>query len=94
MKKVLLVILLFIITILFGCQENKKEKESAAFLDVLSSEAISNENANNKTDNIVYITPTGKRYHSDLECGGENSVAVSMEIAVELWLTPCQKCVK
>ena len=40
----------------------------------------------------VYITPTGKRYHFDRRCGGENSTLVSLDLAESLLLTPCKKC--
>ena len=40
----------------------------------------------------VYITPTGKRYHFDPDCGGKNSYAATMDIALGKGLTPCKKC--
>lgn len=40
----------------------------------------------------VYKTPTGKRYHFDPDCGGKNSSATSLDNAISLGLTPCQKC--
>ncbi len=42
--------------------------------------------------NVVYRTPSGKRYHLDAECGGKNSYPISMEEANENGLTPCAKC--
>ncbi len=42
--------------------------------------------------NMVYRTPSGKRYHLDPNCGGKNSYAVSYEQAVGAGLTPCKKC--
>ena len=39
----------------------------------------------------VYITPTGKRYHYDPQCGGKNSYKVGIN-AVN-GRTPCKKCV-
>ncbi len=45
-----------------------------------------------KTGENVYITPTGKRYHYDPDCGGVNSYKVSLSYAEGLGLTPCQKC--
>lgn len=38
----------------------------------------------------VYITPKGKRYHYDPDCGGKNSYAVSIDNVGGR--TPCQKC--
>jgi len=43
-----------------------------------------------KTD--VYRTPTGKRYHFDAGCGGENSYKISVVEAMNIGLTPCSKC--
>lgn len=40
----------------------------------------------------VYRTPTGKKYHTDAECGGKNSYAVTIEAALDAGLTPCAKC--
>ena len=40
----------------------------------------------------VYITPTGKRYHLERRCGGENSTLVSLDLAESLLLNPCKKC--
>ena len=38
----------------------------------------------------VYVTPNGKRYHFDPDCGGENSRATSIDNVGGR--TPCQKC--
>lgn len=48
---------------------------------------------NTQTEKTVYITPYGKRYHYDGECGGKNSRPVSISEAKQTGLTPCQKCV-
>ena len=44
------------------------------------------------TVSTVYRTPSGKRYHYDADCGGENSYEVSLEEAESAGLTPCKKC--
>lgn len=41
---------------------------------------------------VVYITPTGKRYHLSATCGGKNSTESTLEIALDMGLTPCKKC--
>ena len=41
-----------------------------------------------------YITPTGKRYHFDPDCGGKNSYQTTLDAAKSSGLTPCQKCAK
>ncbi len=40
----------------------------------------------------IYRTPTGKKYHFDIDCGGNNSYEVSLEEAKTLGLAPCSKC--
>ena len=42
----------------------------------------------------IYRTPTGKRYHFDVDCGGKNSYEVTQEQAIDAGLTPCKKCTK
>lgn len=41
----------------------------------------------------VYITPSGKRYHISVSCGGKNSSSTTLADAKALGKTPCQKCV-
>lgn len=50
------------------------------------------QNSNSSDGRTVYKTPTGKRYHFDPDCGGKNSSAVSLDDAISMGLTPCQKC--
>lgn len=40
----------------------------------------------------VYCTPTGKRYHLNVNCAGKNSKPISLEAAKNAGLTPCLKC--
>ncbi len=40
----------------------------------------------------IYRTPSGKRYHFTLACGGKNSYEVTLAEALEAGLTPCTKC--
>lgn len=40
----------------------------------------------------VYVTPTGKRYHLDPDCGGKNAHASTLDAALNSGLTPCKKC--
>lgn len=64
-------------------------KSSHSGEDVVQNTVISD----NSGGGIVYRTPTGKRYHFDAECGGKNSFKVSLEEALNAYLTPCAKCV-
>lgn len=43
---------------------------------------------------IVYKTPTGKRYHVDPQCGGKNSTQTTLQEALARGLTPCKTCVE
>ena len=45
----------------------------------------------NSNGREVYITPSGKRYHYDPQCGGKNSYKVGINSVGGR--TPCQKCV-
>lgn len=42
---------------------------------------------------MVYVTPTGKRYHYDSTCNGGRYSLTTLEEAQRRGLTPCQKCV-
>ena len=42
-------------------------------------------------ENCVYITPSGKKYHIDPNCGGKNSYPVYYAEAIKK-RTPCSKC--
>lgn len=50
------------------------------------------ETTKKSTGRTVYRTPSGKRYHYDQDCGGENSYSVSLDAAQNSGLTPCKKC--
>lgn len=45
------------------------------------------------TQNTVYVTPTGKRYHYSKDCAGKNGTAVTLQNAQSRGFTPCAKCV-
>ena len=42
---------------------------------------------------VVYVTPTGERYHLSSECAGENNIATTLYDAQCYEYTPCHKCV-
>lgn len=54
-----------------------------------SSTTVTNDTSDEQQ---VYITPTGKRYHFDADCGGKNSYIVVISQALANGLTPCSKC--
>ena len=45
-----------------------------------------------KNSITVYVTPSGKRYHLDPDCGGKNSSATDLDRAINMGKTPCKKC--
>ncbi len=72
------------ITIDYATGASRMENE----IPTLEPDASDNETAGNG----VYRTPSGKKYHLDVECGGKNSYSVTMEEALGAGLTPCSKC--
>ena len=55
-------------------------------------EASESEAVSDDLSFTVYITPTGKRYHLDAGCAGENKIECSLEEAADKGLTPCKRC--
>ena len=68
------------------------ESKSTGYITDMSQ--TGNNPAKTPASSGIYRTPTGKRYHLDLDCGGKNSYSVTMEDALAAGLTPCQKCAK
>lgn len=66
--------------------EKKKDKKS------VKNNVTESETESKDKSRIVYITPTGKRYHFISTCGGENSYDVTLSEAKAKGLTPCKKC--
>ena len=46
------------------------------------------------TDSIVYLSPTGSRYHDSLTHAGKNAIEMTEEEALRTGKTPCQICYK
>ena len=44
-------------------------------------------------DRVIYITPTGKKYHFSKACAGKNATEISFEEIKDL-RDPCKKCAK
>lgn len=40
----------------------------------------------------IYKTPTGKKYHFNPSCAGDNRIVTNLDEATKLGLTPCKKC--
>lgn len=68
--------------------------------DVKSDEIIVNvikeqkQELTTSTDNsrTVYITPSGKKYHFDSDCGGKNSFSTTLNQAIKSGKDACKKC--
>ncbi len=58
-------------------------------LNTTSSEHISNTDASKEK---VFRTPTGKKYHLKIECGGKNSYETTLTQALSDGLSACAKC--
>lgn len=57
------------------------------------SQETSKPNHPKETDGVtVYVTPTGKCYHLDPDCGGKNSSATTLTRAKNSGYRPCKKC--
>lgn len=48
----------------------------------------------NSGGRIIYITPTGRRYHYDNHCNGGTYIESTLEEALSRNLTPCNRCVQ
>ena len=46
----------------------------------------------NTQSRMVYVTPTGKRYHYDGNCNGGTYIESTLDQALARGLTPCKKC--
>lgn len=81
-------------------EQNSTSQESTSITAEQSTSSQKQENSNTEqstSNNVnssksVYKTPTGKRYHLDPDCGGENSSEITLGNAIKLGLTPCKKC--
>ena len=81
-------------------KQNSTSQESTSITAEQSTSSQKQENSNTEqstSNNVnssksVYKTPTGKRYHLDPDCGGENSSETTLGNAIKLGLTPCKKC--
>lgn len=71
-----------------AAEQAAKEAAEKAKAEQAAKEAAEKQTpSNGKT---VYITPSGKRYHLDPDCGGKNSYAVDISEVGNR--TPCKKC--
>ena len=62
--------------------------------DEFSCISISVHGLDSKEGKIVYITPTGEKYHFSESCAGDNSITTTMLDVEALEMKPCGKCAK
>lgn len=71
--------------------EQKAAEEKAAQEQAAAEQAAQEQAAQEQQqEQMVYITPSGERYHLDASCGGKNSYQVP--ISQVGGRTPCKKC--
>lgn len=58
---------------------------------VTSIDKTTTQKVSDKNKAIVYVTPSGKRYHLKASCAGKNAVEIMIDEAKESH-TPCKKC--
>lgn len=69
--------------------EKSEESHQTSEATIVSSDA--GNTAEKTYGDIVYITPTGKKYHLSQSCAGKNAIAVGYDSAVQTY-EPCKKC--
>ena len=52
------------------------------------------EPADTTASKVVYVTPSGKRYHYKQSCAGKNAIETTLEKAIADGKTPCGTCAK
>ena len=63
--------------------------ESRLSEEIYNTNVVETENSNK---DIIYCSPTGKRYHFDKECAGKNSIETILAEVKRKGLSPCLKC--
>ncbi len=62
-------------------------------LFLCNNDSFSNEKSNDlKVNTIVYITPTGTRFHFSKRCAGENAILITVNEAKRKGYSGCKKC--
>ena len=73
--------------------DEKKYSSWSKVKNVTTKKATSKSSTKSKakTGNIVYITPTGKKYHYSKDCAGKNAIETDLASAKKSY-DPCKKC--
>lgn len=77
-------------------EPERKAAEEAAAAQAAAEQQAAEEAAaaaaTQTTGRMVYVTPTGKRYHYSASCAGKNATETTLEQAKNMGLTPCKNC--
>ena len=76
-------------------EAERKAAEEAAAAQAAAEQQAAEEAAaaaTQTTGRMVYVTPTGKRYHYSASCAGKNATEATLEQAQNMGLTPCKNC--
>ena len=74
--------------------ENLSRTNDANEETVDTSEGNNDLSDENGDDLVVYVTPSGKKYHYIKTCPGKNSTATTLSKAIASGKGPCKKCAK
>ena len=72
---------------------NEEVEQEQSSQEQPSEEQPSQEQSSEDTSRTVYVTPSGKKYHYDPQCGGKNSSDTTLNKAKNRGKEPCKKCV-
>jgi cytoskeletal protein RodZ len=75
-------------------EETTSELEAITQTTSESYDTTESEDTTQKSEKIVYKTPTGKRYHYLKSCAGPNAEEIELDDATKIGLTPCKTCVE
>lgn len=70
-------------------EAERKAAEQAAAAQAAAEQQAAAAQTNSQ---MVYVTPTGKRYHYSASCAGKNATEATLQEAQNRGLTPCKKC--
>ena len=72
-------------TVIYTSAENVTESATVVYTYAVANKII-------EEGEMVYRTPTGKRYHYNPDCAGVNRIESTVDESTSLGLTPCKKC--
>ena len=72
-------------TVIYTSAESVTESTTVVYTSAVANKII-------EEGEMVYRTPTGKRYHYNPDCAGVNRIESTVDESTSLGLTPCKKC--